>query len=104
MTYRGLRARDCTSQIEYSGEKGPFPRSITRPPASQETSPAGPNDSEHKRPYPPIEYTELAALPGIVDALVRDLCAFASRIDVFNIIFAEVRSAPVYFFGTHRSC
>ena len=50
--------------------------------------PLGP--PERKRLAPPMERAESTALPGLVDALVRDLRAFASRIDVFDTVFAEV--------------
>ena len=39
-----------------------------------------------------MEGAESAVLPGLVDALIRDLRAFkfASQVDVFDPVFAEV--------------
>jgi hypothetical protein len=79
-----------------------FPSRVpSSPPGSQEINPnSAPSDPpERKRLCLSIEHSESAALPGLVDALVRDLRAFASRIDVFDTVFAEVRSRHM----THRS-
>lgn len=45
---------------------------------------------ERKRLAPPMERAESTEPPGLMDALVRDLRAFASRINVFDSVFAEV--------------
>lgn len=72
-------------------EKAVLPSFTSSPHEAQATSPAAPNFSQRKRLCPPIDHNELAALPDTVSALVRDLGAFASRVDVFNTIFGEVR-------------
>ena len=82
-------------QFERIAEKAVFPSCVASSPPEaplQDTSPGmvplGP--PERKRLAPPMERAESTALPGLVDALVRDLRAFASRIDVFDTVFAEV--------------
>ena len=49
------------------------------------------NPLTRKRLGSPIEFPEPEFLPGLVDALLRDLPAFVSRVDVFNAMFAEVQ-------------
>ncbi|KAI9572011.1 hypothetical protein HD554DRAFT_2326740 [Boletus coccyginus] len=55
------------------------------------------NPPERKRLCPAIERAEAAALFGPVDALVRELRAFASSLDVFNTVFAELARAQDIF-------
>lgn len=91
--------RDYALKFECIAEKAVFPSCV--PPESQEAS-AGSVPSklpERKRICPPIEHVESAALSGLVDALARDLRMFVSRIDVFDTVFAEVRSPHI----THRA-
>ena len=94
-TYLTFLLRDYALQFERVAEKAVFPSCF--PPDSQEASAgsAPSNLPERKRICPPIERAEPTALPVLVDALVRDLRAFASRIDVFDTVFAEVRSPHI---------
>ena len=78
-----------------------FPWCISSPPDVQETSPVTPNaehgPSERDCLFPPssIGPTEVASLPGLVDTLVHDLRAFASRADILNNILEQVRLLSV---------
>ncbi|KAF8437632.1 hypothetical protein L210DRAFT_3546577 [Boletus edulis BED1] len=58
---------------------------------------APPNPPERKRFCPSAERSESAALPRLVDALVRDLRAFVSRLDVFDTVFVELARAQDIF-------
>ena len=46
-----------------------------------------------------MEYAESPAFTGHVDTLVRDLHAFASHVDIFDTVFAEVGSLPLLPLG-----
>jgi hypothetical protein len=99
----GAISRTCMDyalQFERIAEDAVFPSRVpSSPPGSQEINPnSAPSDPpERKRLCLSIEHSESAALPGLVDALVRDLRAFASRIDVFDTVFAELARAQDIF-------
>ncbi|KAI9573946.1 hypothetical protein HD554DRAFT_2325623 [Boletus coccyginus] len=101
----GTISRTCMDyalHFERIAEKTMFPSCVgTSPPEAlaQATKPDGapPNLPERKRLCPPIEPAEAVALFGLVDTLVRDLRAFASHLDVFNTVFAELARAQDIF-------
>lgn len=89
-------------QFERIAEQAVFPSCASASHDTHQTTPAAPNLNPTLNPSlppdrkrlcspSPVAHAELAALPGLVDALVHDLRAFTRRIDIFNIIFAEVR-------------
>ncbi|KAH0830124.1 hypothetical protein J3R83DRAFT_1470 [Lanmaoa asiatica] len=90
----GAVSRTCMDyalQFERIAERAVFPSCVSFPPEAQVISPAAPNHPERKRLCPPASCAEVAAsLPGIINALLHDLRAFVSRVDIFNVVFAEL--------------
>ncbi|KAN0073826.1 hypothetical protein V8E55_012080 [Tylopilus felleus] len=89
--------------FERIAEQAVFPSCVVTPEApaqvKRDTKPgaAPSNPPTRKRLGSPIELAEPESLPGLVDALLRDLPAFASRVDVFNTVFAELARAQDIF-------
>lgn len=96
------RSRDYALRFERIAEQAVFPScasSAAETPATIHELAIRPNGSHggKKHVFSPsfTGHNELAAL---VDALLRDVRAFASRADVFNTVLVEVRPGPRFRF------
>ncbi|KIJ59858.1 hypothetical protein HYDPIDRAFT_117933 [Hydnomerulius pinastri MD-312] len=66
---------------------------LTPPPGPDECPLSAQMEAERKRPNPnpTVDLSRLAALPVLVDGLLRDLRVFSERIGIFGIIFGELQ-------------
>jgi len=93
---------DYTLKFERMTEEALLPLCGVSPSPEAQTEGAAPaaalpSPPERKRLCPSVECSELAALPRSVDALMRDLRAFVSRLDVFDTVFGELARAQDIF-------